>query len=114
MSNSLRLFFITAETWPTFRADVAVLFGKYLPRLGVYADLVTGHTPGDASRPWGGGEALLDDVSGRTVVKHFKTFLHHWRSLRRLDSARHDAIQVRDLPLPAALALRAADRKSVV
>lgn len=113
MSNSLRLFFITAETWPTFRADVAVLFGKYLPRLGVYADLVTGHTPGDASRPWGGGEALLDDVSGRTVVKHFKTFLHHWRSLRRLDSARHDAIQVRDLPLPAALALRAARRRKL-
>ncbi|MCC6145798.1 MAG: glycosyltransferase family 4 protein [Candidatus Hydrogenedentes bacterium] len=106
----MRLFFITAETWPTFRADVAVLFGKYLPRLGIHSDLVAGRTPGEAEQPWGGGEAILADISGGQAKKHVRTFLHYWRALRRLDPARYDAIQVRDLPLPAALALWTARR----
>ncbi len=106
----MRLFFITAETWPTFRADVAVLFGKYLPRLGIHSDLVTGRTPGAAAQSWGGGEAILADVSGGQVKKHVRTFLHLWRALRRLDPSRYDAIQVRDLPLPATLALWTARR----
>ncbi len=108
-----RLLFITAETWPTFRADVAVLFGKYLPRLGIQSDLVTGQTPGEAARPWGGGEARLADVSGGQAKKHLKTFLHIWRELWRLDATRYQAIQVRDLPLPAALALWTARRKGL-
>jgi glycosyltransferase involved in cell wall biosynthesis len=108
-----RLLFITAETWPTFRADVAVLFGRYLPRLGIHSDLVTGQTLGEAAPPWGGGEARLADVSGGQVKKHLKTFFHIWRELRRIDASRYQAIQVRDLPLPAALALWMARRKGL-
>lgn len=110
MPDTMRLFFITAETWPSFRADVAVLFGKYLPKLGVYSDLVTGRTQGAIDERWGGGEAILGDISGGQAKKHFKTFLHIWRALLRLDPARCHAIQVRDLPLPAALALWTARR----
>ncbi|MGQ9687065.1 MAG: glycosyltransferase, partial [Thiobacillaceae bacterium] len=109
----MRIFFITAETWPSFRADVAVLFGKYLPRHGIYSDLVAGRTPDAPEQPWGGGQAILGDIGGGQVKKHLKTFLHIWRALRRLNPTRHDAIQVRDLPLPAALALWVARRKGL-
>jgi len=37
----MRLIYFTAEQWPTFRADLVALFGKYLPRRGVTCDLVT-------------------------------------------------------------------------
>lgn len=110
MPDPMRLFFITAETWPAFRADVAVLFGKELPRLNIHSDLVTGRTPGAPNQSWAGGEAILGDVSGGQAKKHVKTLLHLWRALRQLDPARYHAIQVRDLPLPAALALWMARR----
>ncbi|MBI4754077.1 MAG: glycosyltransferase family 4 protein [Betaproteobacteria bacterium] len=113
MGKPMRLLYITAETWPTFRADVAVLFGKYLPRLAIQSDLVTGRTLGEAAGPWGGGEALLCDVGGGQVKKHVKTFMHIWRQISRLDPARYDAIQVRDLPLSAAFALRVARRRGL-
>ncbi|HMM54777.1 MAG TPA: glycosyltransferase [Candidatus Desulfobacillus sp.] len=113
MPELMRLLYVTAENWPTFRADVATLFGKYLPRLGIRSDLVTGRAPGAAVQAWGGGEAFLGDVSGSQVKKHLKTFLHIWRQLRAIDLSRYDAIQVRDLPLPATLALWVARRKGL-
>ncbi len=109
-THPVRLMFLTAEPWPTFRADVVVLFGKYLPRLGVHSDLVAGRTPGEASQPWSCGDTYLCDISCGTVKKNLRMFWHVWRQLRRLDLARYDAIQVRDLPLPAALALWVARR----
>ncbi|APA69652.1 glycosyltransferase [Janthinobacterium sp. 1_2014MBL_MicDiv] len=36
----VRLLQLVPEPLPTFRADVAVLFGRYLPRLGIDCDLV--------------------------------------------------------------------------
>ena len=65
------LLFLTAETCPSFRADLAVLFGKYLPRMGVYSDIVAGCTPGhEAQVGWGGGEAFLCDVGGGQAKKY--------------------------------------------
>jgi len=113
MPKPVRLLYFTAETWPTFRADVAVLFGKDLPQHGVYADLVTARTEGTAPKEWGGGRAHLLDCSGGRIKRHFTRALHAWRELRRIDLSRYDAIQVRDMPLPAFLALRRARRAQV-
>lgn len=56
----MRLLFLTAESCPTFRADVAALFGKYLPRHDVFTDVVTSRTPGHSGPvEWGGGETYL-------------------------------------------------------
>lgn len=105
----MRILFLTAETWPTFRADVAALFGKYLPRHGIRADLVTGRTPGTPENvTWGGGEALLCDVSGGQAKKHFRMFLHGIHHLFAADRRRYDAIQVRDMPVLATFGLLAA------
>lgn len=111
---SIRLLFLTAETCPTFRADVNVLFGKYLPRHGIQSDIVAGRTPG-AGHPvhWDGGETYLCDVEGGAAKKHVKTLLHGIRQLFRADRARYQAIQVRDMPVLAALGLLAARLKGL-
>lgn len=101
----VRLLFATAESWPTFRPDVAVLFGKYLPRLGVRSDLVAGGTPGDRAE-WGGGEALTCDIDCGPARRHLRTFVHGVRLLvaRGRPGGCH-AVQVRDLPVLAAVGL---------
>jgi glycosyltransferase involved in cell wall biosynthesis len=102
----MRLLFLTAETCPTFRADVAVLFGKYLPRLGVYSDIVAGRTPGHDDRVlWGGGEAHLYDVSCGRVKYHIKTLLYGIKIMFSANRVYYQAIQVRDMPLLAAIGM---------
>jgi hypothetical protein len=67
----MRILFLTAETCPTFRADVTVLFGKYLPRHGIQSDIVAGRTPGtEEPIHWGGGKAYLCDVEGGSAQGH--------------------------------------------
>jgi glycosyltransferase involved in cell wall biosynthesis len=114
MPVTIRLLFLTAETCPTFRADVDVLFGKYLPRQGIQSDIVAGRSPGSAGDVhWGGGEAYLCDVEGGSTKKHLKTLWHGIRHLIRTDRSRYQAIQVRDMPVLAALGLLAARLKGL-
>lgn len=111
---SIRLLFLTAETCPTFRADVNVLFGKYLPRHGIQSDIVAGRTPGSAENvQWGGGDTVLCDVEGGATKKHIKTLWHGIRHLFRADRSRYQAIQVRDMPVLAAVGLLAARIKGL-
>lgn len=111
---SIRLLFLTAETCPTFRADVAVLFGKYLPRYDVYSDIVTGKTQGhEGDVNWGGGEPLLCDIHGGLVKKHIKTLLHGIRLAFSADKHRYQAIQVRDMPVLGLFGLMAARLKGL-
>lgn len=111
---SIRLLFLTAETCPTFRADVTALFGKYLPRHGVYTDVVSGRTPGHSGPVvWGGGEAYLFEIAGGQAKKHIKTLLHGIKHLFAADRARYQAIQVRDMPVLAAIGLLAARLKGL-
>lgn len=108
----MRLLYLTAETCPTFRADVAALFGKYLPRHGIYSDLVAARTLGHKDPvEWGGGEAILCDISGGQAKKHLKTQLHGIRHLFSANRMRYDAIQVRDMPVLATFGLLAARLK---
>jgi len=103
---NIRLLYFTAETWPTWRVDVSVLFGKYLPQHGIQSDIVAAKTPG-APEPcvWGGGEAYLCDVSDSSANKHIKTFLHGIKHLFNTDAARYQAIQIRDMLLLATIGL---------
>ncbi|MBU4525010.1 MAG: glycosyltransferase [Desulfomicrobium sp.] len=110
----MRLLYLIAETWPTHRADVAALFGKYLPRHGIQSDLVTGRTSGhEGPIEWGGGEAILCNISGGQTKKHIKTLLHGIRQLFVADCKRYDAIQVRDMPFLGLLGLIAARLKGL-
>lgn len=55
----LRFLFATAETHPTHRADVRVLFGKYLPAFGIRTDLLATSRASVGTAPWGGGRCLV-------------------------------------------------------
>lgn len=96
-TSSIRLLQLVPEPLPTFRADVAALFGHYLPELGVQCDLL--------GKP--GGVASADATafsSVRTSSAHGgrlrKELSYLWRSITALVSAdrkKCDVIQVRDM-----------------
>lgn len=103
----MRLLFLTAESCPTFRPDVQVLFGKYLPRHGVLSDVVAGRTPeAAAGAGWGGGEAFLCDIRCGPARRHVRELAHGARILLgRAHRGDYHAVQVRDLPVLAAIGL---------
>ena len=105
-SRRLKLLYLTAETWPTFRVDVDVLFGRLLPLSGVTSDLVTMQARDPhPDTAWRGGAAKLAPPSKGPLSRHLRSFCHYIRELISADWATYDAVQVRDLPLPAAAAL---------
>jgi len=109
---AIHLLFATIEPCPTFRPDVAALFGKFLPRFGVASDLVAERAPGVAGEvSWGGGKALLISSRGGRPRRYLVNLVHYARILFRADRAKYQAIQVRDMPLVALLGLLAARLK---
>lgn len=104
----MKILFSIAEQHPTYRADVAILFGKYLPRLGIETDILTIHDPAQAAPPaWPGGRALTIAGSAGRLGKHLRKIMC---DLRMLWLARrgYDAIQVRDKAFAALVGLLAA------
>lgn len=98
----MNLIFFTAEPNPTFRADVNVLFGKYLPRLGVRSDVVSDRMVGHHEAvTWGGGKALLCSGEGGRALQHIRKFAHNLWQLFKFRPSRYQAVQVRDLPVTA-------------
>jgi glycosyltransferase involved in cell wall biosynthesis len=109
MPMSIRLLYITHEPFPTYHADLAVLFGKYLPRLGLLADIVTEALPAsDTSKSpthWLGGDALVFTMPSSRGLQHIVKFIHNVMTMIRCDAEKYDAIQVRDLPVAALFGL---------
>lgn len=103
---SIRVLYSVAETHPSFRADVAVLFGKYLPRLGVQSDLLTLHHLQPAP-DWGGGVCLTRPGPARGAKRHLLSVLSDLRMLW-LAPRGYQAIIVRDKSVGALLGLLAA------
>lgn len=114
---SIRLLYLTHEAFPTYHADLAVLFGKYLPRLGLYTDIVAeAMDSSDTSKSiinWVGGEALLCNVSENRGFYHITKLLHNIRTMWRCDAKKYDTIQVRDLPVAALFGLIIAGYKKL-
>ena len=110
------LLYFTEEQWPTFRPDVGVLFGKYLPRHGITCDLVTAHDIAEADKPetpWGGGNTVLCKVPRNRAGQYWVKFWHNLRVLITMDAKKYDAIQVRDMSLTALAGLIVARLKGV-
>ena len=101
----MRLLYLTAEEWPTFRADITVLFGKYLPRLGVYSDLVTEASLSQAASTWPAGQAITCQVPSNRAVHYIVNFLHQCKVLLTTDYDDYAAVQVRDMTIIALVAL---------
>lgn len=111
MKSSLRVLYLMAESWPTFRADVAVLFGKYLPRHGIQSDLLT--EQGIGGETWQGGQSYLFKVPTSKSLFYIAKFLLSIKGALAVRSQDYDAIQVRDMPVIAAFVLFIARIKNI-
>jgi len=106
VGQRLRFLLTTAEEHPTYRADVRVLFGKYLPKFGIDTDLaavvpMTGDVP-----PWGGGR-LFPKPFKSNLGRMFAEIVQHlslsWRCRQG-----YDGLIVRDKPIHGLIGLAAA------
>ncbi|MGK5036638.1 glycosyltransferase [Janthinobacterium sp. LB3P118] len=108
----LKILQFVPETLPTFRADVSVLFGKYLPRHQVLCDVVGEASP-DAPDLQGFRSARRPAYQ-RSRVRRELAYL--WLSLNTLLAVKRgecDAIQVRDMVPLGWLAMLIARRKGI-
>ncbi|MBX9676943.1 MAG: glycosyltransferase [Methylotenera sp.] len=102
----MHILYLTAEQWPTFRADVTTLFGKYLPRFGITCDLVTEQEVGTQNAAnWPAGKAILCKVTKSRAGQYVLKFLHQAKTLITADYAQYQAVQVRDMTLIALVAI---------
>lgn len=110
---SKRLLYLTAEEWPTFRVDITTLFGQELPKLGICTDLVT-ERKGQGELPaWPAGELRLCAPGRHKAETYVRKFMHLVGQACWGGRGRIDAIQVRDMPVVAAVALLAARVRGV-
>jgi glycosyltransferase involved in cell wall biosynthesis len=111
---NIRILFLIPETYPTFRVDVSILFGKYLPLHGIYSDLVAGKSQSYSEvAVWGGGDTYLCDISDGTAKKYINTFIHSVKYLIKADRVKYQAIQVRDMPFLATIAMLVSKLKGI-
>lgn len=104
--RNVRLLFFLSDPFPPFRADVASLFGKYLPDKGVGSDIVAiQHAIPDGISTWGGGKAFLCTPSKYSAVSYIKKSLHCLGVMLKANRHHYDAIQVRDMPYVALMCM---------
>lgn len=101
----MHILYLTAEQWPTFRSDLTILFGKYLPGFGVTCDLVTERDNNSNKQDWPAGKALLCNVPKLRAGQYLVKFLHQCKVLISADYKQYQAIQVRDMTMIALVAL---------
>nr|WP_308937332.1 glycosyltransferase [Duganella vulcania] len=107
----LRLLQFVPEPLPTFRADVAVLFGRYLPRAGVACHLVG---PAASAAGAADDEQTSRSPYHRSRLRREWAYLRLcWRLLWRAERSRYDVIQVRDMAAIGWLALQVARWKGI-
>jgi len=102
----LRVLYATAESHPTYRPDVRVLFGQSLPEAGVDVDLVTVVEGVGTPPPWTGGRAFLRSAPSR--LRAMVADLMQQLSLFRRVRLGYDALVVRDKPILGAIGWAAA------
>ncbi len=103
---TIRLLYLTSDAYPTFRSDVRVLFGKYLPQYGVYSDIVARKKQDTTEpEPWGGGNTYLCGMTLGTIQRNISVLLHGTKHLLSANSSHYHAIQVRDMPVLATIGL---------
>ncbi|MBK8970413.1 MAG: glycosyltransferase [Hahellaceae bacterium] len=104
-TKSIKLLYAIPESFPTTRSDIAVLFGKYLPRDHVYSDVVASSTPERAAAEWTAGECFVKSVSGGAFKKRIASAIHILRTVVALNLEPYQAVQVRDMPIVGSLLL---------
>ncbi len=101
----IKLLYFTSEPFPTFRADVAALFGQHLPRQGVNSDIVTIKGQPAEGEQWPAGKAILAARSGRGIKGHLIKVVHIIKTAISASTSEYDAFQLRDMPFLGLLVL---------
>lgn len=111
----MRLLISIPDGYPTFRADVATLFGKYLPRYGIASDLIAHPTGSSSSQlpKWGGGSVFVSPRASGRIAKHLTLFRFVTGHLLRARREQYDAVQVRDSVFAALVGLWVARREGI-
>lgn len=102
----MKLLYLTAETFPTFRADVRVLFGKELLRQGISVDLVAVQTDLDAP-PWAGGRFRGWRRAQSRLVAKAQRWLIDFVAFGALIRGGYGALVLRDKPFLGLVSLLA-------
>ena len=108
----LKILQLVPESLPTFRPDVAVLFGKYLPRHGVECDIV-GMPSGQAPQEQGFRSVRSPRFHASRLVRELAFQVTCVRALFGARRTGCDAIQVRDMVPTGLLALLLARLKGM-
>jgi len=101
--KAIRILFLVPESLPTFRADVAALFCKYLPTKGVSGTMVGQGNTAVSATPDGFRLATSNPHGGR-LRREFDFLRLCLRTLRSARSADYEIIQVRDMVTIGAIA----------
>lgn len=90
---TIRLLYLTREPHPSFRPDIATLFGQFLPRHGVYSDLVALQEGERAA--WAAGAAHTGKATGKPgrLLARMGAACSLFRLAR---GGQYQAVQVRD------------------
>lgn len=106
----MRLLYLTIDGLPTFRPDIAALWGKYLPCHGVTCDMVTLRAANAADAPglWSAGRALTIVRRDNALLNGLADFAHDCRRLWWARKADYAAIQLRDKTFAGLVALAVA------
>ena len=93
---TIKLMFLMRDGLPPFRPDVAVLFGKELPKLGVCSDLLGQQAPeSEGGADWPAGRLFVHGRIRQGLLSDALRPLHDLAMVWRLRSE-HRIVQVRD------------------
>ena len=109
---SLHILQFVPEVLPTFRADVSVLFGKYLPQHQVLCDVV-GKASAEAHEQQGFRSVRRPDYHRSRARRELAYFFLSMRTLLTARRGECDAIQVRDMVPLGLLAMLIARCKGI-
>jgi glycosyltransferase involved in cell wall biosynthesis len=97
IEKNLKILYLILDGFPTFRPDVASLWGKYLARLGVLCDISTIRLQVDIDgSKWESGACHLYTPPVNKVWEQLGAFLHDCKVLWCAGPRQYEAIQVRD------------------
>jgi glycosyltransferase involved in cell wall biosynthesis len=101
---TLRILFLMRDALPPFRADVQVLFGKYLSQAGLFSDILGQADPEHTGAiTWPAGKAIVAGSENKGIRAEFiRPFRDIIALLRHREP--YDLIQVRDKIRTAAFA----------
>ena len=94
----IKLLYIIRDPYPTFRADISILFGKYLPIHGIQSTIVAQSVNNNPNQDhqWRGGDLILGKPVGNNRLKNQILKLLHDIKALILAGKGYSAIQVRN------------------